>query len=116
MGQPAADIFSLGCVFLEIYRVITGGRVRDFEEEKRADAESSAYRDTLTRTQELVPSFEQDRYDTKDQFVSTLLRMIDKDPKGRPTAKEVHSAMKNYYTSERHTLKRHRRCGSCASP
>ena len=93
--------------------MITGGRVRDFEE-SRVGAGIFAYRDTLPRTQELLLSFEQDQYDSKDKFVNTLLGMIHSDPAQRPTAVEVLNTMKDCYTSEGDTLKRHRRCGPCA--
>jgi len=103
-------VFSLGCVFLEIYRVLTGGRVREFEE-KRADAGNSAYRDTLPKTQDLVSSFEEDEYETKDQFVGMLLCMLAQDPGERPTADLVYRTM-----VECKTLEGHQRCGSCPSP
>ena len=109
VGQPPADIFSLGCVFLEIYRVLSGGRVRKFEEQ-RADAGSWVYRDTLEKTRELVYEFEQETYETKDQFVRTLLSMIDQNPAKRPTAEEVHRIMTECRTPEGNP-----RCGQGAS-
>lgn len=110
MGQPAADVFSLGCVFLEIYRVLTGGRVRDLEEQ-RANAGNSAYRDTLPKIQEPVSSFEKDEYEIKAQFLGMVLSMLDRDPRKRPTAKAVYHAMVTCKTVEGH-----RRCGDCPPP
>ncbi|KAL8764150.1 MAG: hypothetical protein Q9194_007152 [Teloschistes cf. exilis] len=107
-GRPAADIFSLGCVFIEIYRVITGGRVREFEE-KRVVNGKPAYRDSVPRTQKLLASFEEGTYETKDDFIGMLCSMIDEDPDKRPEAAVVHRQMAKYKTREGHP-----RCGSCA--
>ena len=108
MGQPKADVFSLGCVFLEIYTVIRGRRLQDFEKFRADDSGRHSYRDTLPKTLEWLSSLDgDDRYENKERFQGILRRMIDEDPRQRPEARDVCSVLRQCESCDGNP-----RCGS----
>jgi len=101
-----ADIFSLGCVFLEIYTILQRRRVGDFVRFRTDEFGRSDYRYTIARTLEWMALVDENHYETKDRFQGLLKRMIDSDPDRRPTAQDVHRELRTC-----HTLNRVPRCG-----
>ena len=110
VGRPEADIFSLGCVFLEIYTVINGRRIRDFEDFRAKEEGSQAYCYTLPKTLEWLSGLDPETYETKDQFQGILRRMIDEDPGKRPKARDVCNVLRQCKSSNGNP-----RCGSFCS-
>ena len=89
MGQPAADIFSLGCVFIEMYTVLSGRKMRDLQK-RRTDPRGAAYRYNLPAIRTWLDELEKGKnYETKDTFLNIVKHMIDPDPARRPSAAEV---------------------------
>lgn len=88
-GQPAADIFRLGCVFIEMYTVLSGKKMRDFRD-RRTDPRGADYQYNLDAIHTWLDRLEGGRnYETKNKFLDILKRMIDSEPGRRPTAAEV---------------------------
>ena len=110
MGRPKADIFALGCVFLEIYTVINGRRIRDFEAYRADEEGRHAYCYTLPKTLDWLSDLEIERYETKDRFQGILRRMIDEDPSQRPEARDVCNTLRQCKSSDGKP-----RCGSFCS-
>ena len=110
VGRPEADIFSLGCVFLEIYTVINRRRIRDFEDFRANEDGRQAYCYTLPKTLQWLRDLDTERYDTKDLFQEILQRMIDEDPSKRPEAREVCNILRQCKSPDGRP-----RCGSFCS-
>ena len=106
-----ADVFSLGCVFMEIYTVVQGKSVREFEEFRQADNHSSGYCATLPKALEWLLKIDDGTYETKDKFINTLQNMVAEDPRRRLSSTEVLGGMRNCYGSNKEP-----RCGTgCCS-
>ncbi|MCJ1381954.1 hypothetical protein MMC17_005066 [Xylographa soralifera] len=89
VGQPPADLFALGCVFLEMSTVLCGRKVRDFEA-YRADSEGDiAYRNTLPKALEWLSQLNMNGFEGKDRLLGIIREMTDPDAKRRPTALKV---------------------------
>lgn len=94
-----ADIFSLGCVFIEVYTVLQGRRIGEFVAFRTDELGRSDYRYTNAKALEWMALVDGNDYPTKDRFQGVLKRMIDSDPEKRPTAQDVHQKLRICYTS-----------------
>ena len=88
MGQPAADVFALGCVFLEICTVLCGCKVQDFEAERANSEGDIAYCNTISKALKWQPLL--DMKEVHDIIKS----MVDQDAERRPTALKVAQDLK----------------------
>lgn len=83
-----ADVFSLGCVFIEIFTVLAGCSLEEFMEHRRADADrvaSAGVPNRLAWVRRLLPLL---RVEQRDIIWITAY-MIALDPESRPPAVEV---------------------------
>ena len=88
-GQPKADIFALGCMFLEIYTVQQGKRLSAFRN-CRIDEKGSDYRHNISNAVQWLNNLEGRQYASKDRFHNLLKLMISEQPAERPSAQDVH--------------------------
>ncbi|CAN9479714.1 unnamed protein product [Alternaria alternata] len=104
----SADVFSLGCVFLEILTVICCRDLYVFADARRGDGDDESFHANLDRTIEwargnlfassydLTPTRVADGNDFK--FVAELvLSMVAQEPEKRPTAAEVHHRLQSQH-------------------
>lgn len=84
----AADVFSLGCVFLEIFTVLTMRSVTEFSEFRTTDGDDSFHKN-LEKVCLWIESIKADSKDQARAFLSFIRIMISEDPAARPTANEV---------------------------
>jgi serine/threonine protein kinase len=84
----SADIFSLGCVFLEILTVYIGKHPQDFSEFRRGSGIEDSFYATLPRVAGWINlHFTEDHVSPRiTLLVKTMIHM---DPKNRPTAAEI---------------------------
>ena len=93
---PACDIWSLGCVFLEMLTVIAGRNLSDFAEFRRTELGDKSFHMTLEKTNDWTRmliveqrrrncSSDQDRHIPLDM----IHEMLREDPDDRPTAREI---------------------------
>lgn len=101
-GRPA-DIFSLGCVFLEISCVIAGMDPQDFASARRGDGNDESFhanlervidwaRTSLQTTSSVLVWSESDPLHLK-ALVELVLSMINRVPSERPTATKIHERL-----------------------
>lgn len=89
------DVFSLGCVFLEMYTVSFGRSLSDFERFRTTEHGDKSFHKTLEKTKQWIEMLERYRKCNMcpDQDrpipVDMILKMLSKNPKNRPTAHEV---------------------------
>jgi serine/threonine protein kinase len=104
----SADIFSLGCVFLEILTVICCIDLHVFTDARRGDGDDESFHANLDRTikwafQNLCPSFidlGEVKWAVTDELglkivTELVITMIAQEPEKRPTAAEVHTRLEN---------------------
>lgn len=95
----AADIFSLGCVFLEIMTVLTGQHPHEFAEFRSRESGNDAFHATLDRVALWCESYFHkgigDTHTTSLRIDSSVCALVEKmvrmDPSQRPTASELHA-------------------------
>jgi serine/threonine protein kinase len=87
-----ADIFSLGCVFTEMYSGYFGHSSQDFEN-ATLDFDSRPYHSRVRETQRYVKNIE-DLYNhvLSPELVTTICRMLEIEPTERPEAKALQSS------------------------
>ncbi|KAJ8132961.1 hypothetical protein O1611_g660 [Lasiodiplodia mahajangana] len=84
----AADIFSLGCVFLEMLSVIHGHRVNDLLEYLGDDEKSRNYSDNPHKIEQWIEEKLKGKLAPRDSYrLNIISKMLDKDPQRRPGAK-----------------------------
>ncbi|KAF8846673.1 kinase-like protein [Acephala macrosclerotiorum] len=88
----AADIFSLGCVFLEMATVISGHSVKSFENFRSEGVRSTSFYETLPNAMRWIDVIRNSIHWECQHFnncLNTIKEMLDPDPWRRPTAKDV---------------------------
>ena len=86
-----ADVFSLGCVYSEMFTVCQGKSLDDYRNARKTKG-SLAFRDCLPQVQEWLSQFEMSDepspYEKQDRVNAVLLdqiqSMMDEDPQKRP--------------------------------
>jgi len=97
-GRPA-DIFSLGCVFLEISCVIAGVDTQDFASARRGEGNDESFHANLEKVVEWADSrlrvpngvFQDINI---DDVVDLVTSMVNREPSSRPTAVQIHDRLK----------------------
>ena len=89
--SPASDIFSLGCVFLEMMTFCMARRSSDFADFRATALGEKSFHKTLGKTYEWIDMLkEQERYDLVHSIpFDTIRNMLRENPDNRPTALEV---------------------------
>jgi serine/threonine protein kinase len=98
-GRPA-DIFSLGCVFLEIICVLEGKDLQDFADARRGSSGDESFHGNLQKVVEwarnslscqLLPKtfFWNDDLAAFKLIVEMVIGMLSRDPSERPTAAQI---------------------------
>ncbi|KAH7382128.1 kinase-like domain-containing protein [Pyrenochaeta sp. MPI-SDFR-AT-0127] len=82
----SADMFSLGCVFLEILTVVCGKTLHDFADARRGDGEDESFHANLERISAWVD--EHLRAYTRPDLLERVRLMISEQPDKRPLASE----------------------------
>ena len=90
----ASDIFSLGCVFLEILTFCMARRLSDFADFRATSLGDKSFHNTLAKTNEWIDMLEeQERWKCSPLVHSipfdTIHSMLNRSPDDRPTALEV---------------------------
>jgi hypothetical protein len=88
----SADIFSLGCVFLEIMTVFVGEHPHDFAEHRKGDGDDESFHANLPHVFEWIDKhlFDTLDHDGSPPVLKTLFtNMIALEPDKRPSAKEI---------------------------
>jgi serine/threonine protein kinase len=96
-GRPA-DIFSLGCVFLEILCVLGGLDLQDFTDARRGDGRDESFHANLERVFEWVymKLFEVPSDLVHKPLILLVIPMLCRDPSTRPTAKFIRSNLEGF--------------------
>jgi len=103
----AADIFSLGCVFLEISCVIAGTDPQDFAVARRGASSDESFHANIDRVVVWTQTFLYGRFSSMlsrsqsdtlliKAIVELLTSMVRRDPGERPTATEVYNHITNF--------------------
>lgn len=88
----SADVFSLGCVFLEMATVISGRSVKSFEVFRSKGIRSASFYETLPNAMRWIDDIrDSDHQECQhlDNYLNTIKDMLNPDPWRRPTAKDV---------------------------
>jgi hypothetical protein len=88
----SADIFSLGCVFLEILTVYEGKDLQDFTDFRSSDSGDQSFHANLEKVQEWTDSFDGSTFNTTNvdlDLVHLVARMLKCTSHERPTAKQI---------------------------
>ncbi|KAF2005055.1 kinase-like protein [Amniculicola lignicola CBS 123094] len=101
----ASDVFSLGCVFLEMLAVYFDIHPQNFADFRRGDDENvesdDSFRSNLDRVSEWIRDRQsQCSFDWQERTLDNVSEMIKKDPADRPTAADVEGYFKSEKLSE----------------
>ena len=88
---PKSDVFSLGCVYSEMFTVTQGRSLEKYHAFRRT-AHSTAFRDCLEKMAHWLRSFESNNLN--DLLVGQILRMISEDLMERPSAEQAMNSLK----------------------
>ena len=91
LRDSASDVFSLGCVYSEMFTVTQGKSLEEYEALRRT-AHSTAFRDCLNRMRPWLRSFEKSKL--SDLLVDQILRMTNGDAMVRPSAEQAMRSLK----------------------
>ncbi|KAK5635181.1 hypothetical protein RRF57_010893 [Xylaria bambusicola] len=98
-----ADIFSLGCVFLEIITVISGHRVRELSAYLNENEEQRNYFENAAKVRSWIEEKLAKVLSPPDSgILSTIVKMLDHNPEKRPDAEEVVQTMETLFTHACH--------------
>lgn len=86
-----ADVFSLGCVYSEMFSVAQGRSLEEYRN-ARHEAGSIAFRDCLPKVGQWMRSFESNHM--IDLLLDQILSMISENPEDRPTAERAMNCLK----------------------
>lgn len=86
-----ADVFSLGCVYSEMFSVAQGKSLEEYRD-ARHEAGSIAFRDCIPKVENWLRSFERNKLN--DVLVDQILSMIDEDANNRHTAEQAVNFLK----------------------
>ena len=78
--------------------MLSGKRIRDFEDFRADELGNTAYRHTLPKTLDWLSKLQSHEHESKDLFHDNIRRMIATDPSQRPTAATVSRVMKQCKT------------------
>jgi serine/threonine protein kinase len=102
----AADVFSLGCVFLEITCVIAKIDLQDFIDARRGDSEDISFHANLDRVVKwartslrsslLLSQGSNPEPRALEKVIGLQVKMISHEPSMRPTAAEVRSRLASF--------------------
>lgn len=87
----SSDVFSLGCVYSEMFTVTQGKSLEEYQTFRRT-ARSTAFRDCLGKIRAWLRSFESDRL--SDLLVDQIVRMTSGDVMKRTSAKQAMRSLK----------------------
>ena len=91
LRDSASDVFSLGCVYSEMFTVTQGKSLEEYQAFRRT-ADSTAFRDCLEKMRVWMRSFESNRL--SDLLVDQILRMTNGDAMVRPSAEQAMHSLK----------------------
>ncbi|GME47022.1 hypothetical protein GTA08_BOTSDO11836 [Neofusicoccum parvum] len=86
--NTSANIFSLGCVFVETFTVLAGYSLQDFRDFRRATGDTS-FSTNITNTITWITKISKSLGDHRREFLATVKSMLSADPQERPRAKTV---------------------------
>ena len=87
----ASDVFSLGCVYSEMFTVTQGKPLEEYQAFRRT-ADSIAFHDCLEKMRVWLRSFESNKL--SDLLVDQILHMTDGDAMARPSAEQAMNSLK----------------------
>jgi serine/threonine protein kinase len=102
----SADVFSLGCVFLEMYTVLVSDTLDNFSDFRGEGGDSAAFHSSLPRVKYWIDKLRETQIrltSTSErgylyefvlalpplEFLDLIVKMVERDPKGRPTMLDV---------------------------
>lgn len=91
-SSPAADIFSLGCVFSEMLTVTQAKKIKDFQTSRcnTQDSIVPPFKSCLPKVIEWIQQFTTKNTDgLADTIVKLVVRMLKEEPRSRPKAGEA---------------------------
>ena len=89
---PISDVFSLGCVYSEMFTVTQGDSLEEYNAFRRT-ADSTAFRDCLEKMRAWLRTFETNTLN--DLLVDQILGMTDGDALVRSSAEQALNALKS---------------------
>ena len=91
LSGRSSDVFSLGCVYSEMFTVTQGRSLEEYHAFRRI-GHSTAFRDCLEKVKVWLRSFEGNRL--KDLLIDQIVSMIRESSMERPSAEQVMNALK----------------------
>lgn len=85
----SADIFSLGCVFLEILTVYTGNSLQDFSDKRRGDGDNESFHANLENVFTWIDNPVRSSGRLHDSLVDHVEHMLYQTPAWRPRAADL---------------------------
>ena len=102
----SADIFSLGCVYLEILTVYKGRHPHDFAAWRRGEGHDDSFHANLKRVREWVSREIRDEGSVLGGLVDVVEMMVQRVPETRPTADDIQRVLASQYHVPKEFLRR----------